>query len=236
MSRRLKVLCLHGFTSNGAVHAHQLRRITRLLPEYDFVFPDGPHKVDIESQMDLSQPENKAWSEIVNEMSSSGHRAWYFAREDAGGPETSGCFVGLETSLGIIGSTLSKEAPIHAILGFSQGAGLAGILCALLQINQKEHTLRKLMPADLGAPLASVIFSGFKARFSQYDSIYENGIDVPILHVMGAGDSLVRDERGQALMRLCTRSTVLRHEGGHNIPKEDKDIAEIVQFIRENVK
>lgn len=235
MSHRLKIICLHGFTSNGAVHARQMRRITKLLPEYEFLFPDGPHKVDIESQMDLTQPESKAWSEIVNGMSSSGHRAWYFAREHPDSPEMEGSFVGLESSLEFIGSMLEDEAPVHAIMGFSQGAGLAGMLCALLQTDQKEHVLRNLMPANIVTPQAGVIFSGFKARFSQYDSIYKNGINVPILHVVGTGDSLVRTERSQALIHLCTGAKILTHEGGHNIPKGDDDTTEIAHFIREHV-
>lgn len=235
MSRRLKILCLHGFTSNGAVHQYQLRRVTRSLPEFDFLFPDGPHTVDIESQMDLSQSDNRKWSATVNAMSHSGHRAWYFARESSDDSETKGTFVGLETSLEVIGKLLTEEGPVHGILGFSQGAGLAGLLCALFQAGEKEHTLRRLMPANLQTPMASVLFSGFKARFAQYDSVYEHGIDVPTLHVIGDGDSLVRLERSQALIDLCSKTKVLRHEGGHNIPKGDEEVAQIVQFVKEYV-
>lgn len=235
MSPRLKILCLHGFTSNGAVHAHQLRHLTKLLPEYDFLFPDGPHKVDIASQMDLSQPENRAWTDIVNGMSSSGHRAWYFAREKPDAGESKGEFVGLETGLEVIGQTMKENAPVHAIMGFSQGAGLVGMLCALLQTGQSEHSLRKRMPSNLATPLASVAFSGFKARFSQYDSVYDSGINTPMLHVTGAGDSLVRHERSQALIQLCSKAKILEHDGGHNIPKSDADLTEIAQFIRQYV-
>jgi len=235
MSHRLKILCLHGFTSNGAVHAHQLRRVTKALPEYDFLFPDGPHKVDIQSQMDLSQPENKKWSEIVNNLSSSGHRAWYFARDTPDIGKGKGEFVGLETSLESIGKLMKEEGPVHAIWGFSQGAGLTGMLCALLQERQREHQLRKLMPSDLATPLAGVILSGFKARFAQYDSACEGGIDVPIMVVIGEGDSLVRNERSQALTHFCSQVRILTHDGGHNIPKNESDVAQIVEFVREYV-
>lgn len=235
MSPRLKILCLHGFTSNGAVHAHQLRRLTKLLPEYDFLFPDGPHKVDIASQMDLKQPENKAWTDIVNGMSSSGHRAWYFAREDPGAGEGKGEFVGLETGLEVIGKILKDHTPVHAIMGFSQGAGLVGMVCALVQNGQAEHPLRKCMSTIFATPLAGVAFSGFKARFSQYDSVYDHGIDMPMLHVTGEGDSLVRHERSQALIQLCSRAQILKHDGGHNIPRSDADLSDIVQFIRQHV-
>src|SRR5438445_628258 len=48
---KLRVLCLHGFTSNGSVHAHQVRNITSALsadsgfrarfPQYDSVYAPG---------------------------------------------------------------------------------------------------------------------------------------------------------------------------------------------------
>ncbi|KAK3077765.1 hypothetical protein LTS18_009370, partial [Coniosporium uncinatum] len=65
------------------------------------------------------------------------------------------------------------------------------MLIALLSDKNKEHPLRKLLGTRQGSPMAGVFFSGFKARFSQYDSIYEPGIGVPTLHVMGENDQLV---------------------------------------------
>ena len=80
-ARKLRILCLHGFTSNSQVHGHQLRRLVSALPEYEFLFPDGPHKVDIASQMDMSKPYNQSWHELVLGISQKseeiGHRAWY---------------------------------------------------------------------------------------------------------------------------------------------------------------
>jgi hypothetical protein len=100
MSAKLRILCLHGFTSNGAVHAHQMRKITSQLPEYDFIFPDGPHKVDISTQMDLTKPANQAWSDVVVGIGpTAGHRAWWYARDASFADKTTGGFYGLEESL-----------------------------------------------------------------------------------------------------------------------------------------
>ncbi|KAK5076648.1 hypothetical protein LTR51_002331 [Lithohypha guttulata] len=199
--RRLRVLCLHGFTSNGQVHAHQLRRITQAMPEYDFLFPDGPHNADVASIMDMTKPENQDWTKLVNELSTSGHKAWWFAR-DGNWQNVDGGYVGLEESLDFVGSYMKEKGPIHAIWGFSQGACFAGMLCALLQGKLSNHPLRKHLPPALPTPIASVVFSGFRARFPQYDSIYEPGIDVPMLHVMGQDDPLVNSERSETLIKI----------------------------------
>lgn len=228
---RLKILCLHGFTSNGQVHAHQLRRIVKALPDYDFDFPDGPHEVDITTAVDLNKGENQTWAKLVSELSTSGHRAWWFAR-DENWQNKEGGFFGLEDSLTFLGKYMHDRGPFHAIWGFSQGACLAGMLAALLQEKQSGHPLRQLMPADLSTPKASVIFSGFRARFPQYDSVYEPGIDVPMLHVIGQDDQLVNSERSEALRRVCSEGQFLKHGGGHNIPKGEVDQKVIVDFTR----
>ncbi|KAJ4353945.1 uncharacterized protein N0V89_005677 [Didymosphaeria variabile] len=240
---KLRILCLHGFTSNGAVHAHQLRRISAQLPEYDFLFPEGPHRVDIAEQMDMTKPANHAWSEIVMSASSSGHRAWWFARNGDWKSKTSGGFIGLEESLDYLGTYLQEKGPVHAIWGFSQGACLAGMLCALLQTGLAMHPLRRhLQPShnadsvSLTTPLAGIIFSGFRARFPQYDAMYEPGIDVPTLHVLGEQDPLVRSERSEALLRVCKSGERVIHPGGHDIPKGEADVARIVEFTREHVR
>lgn len=234
-SARLRILCLHGFTSNGQLHAHQLRRLTKSLPEYDFIFPDGPHEVDIATQMDLSNPSNQAWSDLVLSMGNAGHRAWWFARDGNWQNNETGGFYGLEKSLEFIGALLEEKGPVHAIWGFSQGACFAGMLCALLQEKIANHPLRKHMPQQLATPMAGVIFSGFRARFQQYDSLYDAGIDMPVLHVIGEKDPLVRSERSEALIKVCQRSEFLKHAGGHDIPKSDEDQARILKFLRTNV-
>ncbi|KAF2446299.1 hypothetical protein P171DRAFT_323611, partial [Karstenula rhodostoma CBS 690.94] len=237
---KLRILCLHGFTSNGAVHAHQLRRLTSQLPDYDFLFPSGPHQVNIADQMDMTTPANQAWSSIVTSASASGHRAWWFARDGDTKSKTGGGFVGIEESLAYLAAYIQERGPVHAIWGFSQGACLAGLLCALLQSKHAAHPLRRYLeaPVDLGipTPLAGVVFSGFRARYARYDDLYEPGIDVPVLHVLGEQDALVRSERSEALLRVCKSSERIVHPGGHGIPKGEADMAKIVEFTRKYVR
>ena len=103
--------------------------------------------------------------------------------------------------------------------------------------------LRKLLPPPqsggeevLGTVRAGVFFGGFKARFEQYAPLYEGGVKVPTLHVMGENDVLVTPERSEKLVALCEGAEVLRHQNGHNLPREAEEVERIAEFLRRNVK
>ena len=234
---KLRILCLHGFTSNGTMHALQMRSLTNALSnDFDFLFPDGPHHVDMPQQSISENPASKVWGEYVSANSTSGHRAWWFARDASPDSNEAGNYDGLERSLDYLGDYIQKEAPIHAIWGFSQGACFAALLTALLSKQLKDHPLRKHLPTGQGPPSAGIFVSGFRARYSQYDSIYTLGIDVPTLHIIGEKDDAVSPKRSEALMKLCRDPIVLRHAGGHEIPSSAEHQATIVKFLLDNVR
>lgn len=233
---KLRILCLHGFTSNGTMLALQIRSLTDVLSrDFDFLFPDGLHHVDMSQQSVSENPASKAWSEYVSANSTSGHRAWWFARDAGLDSSEAGSYDGLERSLDYLGDYIQKKAPIHAIWGFSQGACFAALLTALLSKQLKDHPLRKHLPASQGPPSAGIFVSGFRARFQQYDSIYALDIDVPTLHIIGETDDAVSPEKSEALMKVCQGPIVLRHAGGHEIPSSAEHQATIVKFLRENI-
>ena len=228
-----RVLCLHGFTSNGSVLAHQVRGITNALSkDFDFLFPDGPHEVDMLKQ----NPAAKSWTEYVAANSTAGHRAWWFARDADLASNELGGFHGLERSLDYLGDLIQKTGPVHVIWGFSQGACFAGILMSLLSDKLKDHPLSRHLPTHHGMPCAGVFCSGFRARFPQYDSVYAPGIDVPTLHVWGEQDDVVSPERSETLLKVCRDPSILRHVGGHEIPTSEEDQAVIVRFLHEKVR
>lgn len=233
---KLRILCLHGFTSNGAIHALQMRSLTDALSkDFDFLFPDGPHNVDMSQQGVSENPARKVWTEYVSANSTSGHRAWWFARDSGPANPEAGSYEGLERSLDYLGDYIQKSTPIHAIWGFSQGACFAGLLTALLSKQLRDHPLRKHLPASQGPPSADIFVSGFKARFPQYDSIYVKGIDVRTLHIIGGKDDAVSPEKSEALTLVYRDPSVLRHPGGHEIPSSKEHQATIVEFLRENI-
>lgn len=150
---------------------------------------------------------------------------------------SAGTFRGLEASFEALGAVMRKEGEIHGIWGFSQGACLTGMLLGLLSEQNRNHEFRKrYLPDSQGMPMAGVIFSGFKARFEQYDGLYGDGIEVPTLHVVGEKDFVVSGERSEALMGVCSKKEILRHEGAHDIPGKEEDQGVIVKFLKDNVK
>jgi len=216
------------------MHALQIRSLTDALSkDFDFLFPDGPHNVDM-SQQGSENPSTKAWTEHVNTNSTSGHRAWWFARDNPASSEK-GTYEGLERSLEYLGHYMQKEAPIHAIWGFSQGACFAGLLTALLSPGLKDHSLRKHLPSTQALPSAGIFVLGFRARFPQYDSIYAQGIAVPTLTIIGVKDDAVPPKKSEALMEICREPSVLRHAGGHEIPSSTEQQATLIKFLRGNV-
>ncbi|KAE8448277.1 hypothetical protein EG329_009708 [Mollisiaceae sp. DMI_Dod_QoI] len=227
---KLRILCLHGFTSNGSIHQHQVRKITnQCSSDFDFLFPDGPHEV----YTSQNKPDN-AWGDFVAANSTSGHRAWWFAKDPDPTTNEPGGFQGLEKSLDYLGRFIEKSGgQVDVIWGFSQGACFAGMLMALLHEKQRDHPFRKYLPKQQGLPRAGLFFSGFKARFSQYDSVYEHGIEVPTLHIMGEQDAIVTNERSETLKSVCRDGKTLKHDGGHNIPESEEDQAAIISFLRE---
>ncbi|KAF2216905.1 hypothetical protein CERZMDRAFT_92977 [Cercospora zeae-maydis SCOH1-5] len=223
--------------------------------EYEFLFPDGPHVVKYStSDSDGGVAMDPTWHEFVfglsEDSAKTGHRAWWFAKDPNWKTKNEGTFEGIERSFEELGRWIREQRTedgdegIDAIWGFSQGACLAGMLCALLSRKaatgeDQRHPLLKLLglKQDPARLKAGIIFSGFRARFRQYDDIYEpEGIGVPMLHVLGNKDPLVERERGEALLRTCERGEVLRFEGGHDIPKSEEDLRTIVNFVKRSLE
>ncbi|KAL5323215.1 hypothetical protein ACEPPN_007748 [Leptodophora sp. 'Broadleaf-Isolate-01'] len=234
---KLRILCLHGFTSNGSVHAHQVRGITKALSaEFEFLFPDGPHVTEITDKMKLESPPMRSWSDYVAQNSTSGHRAWWFAKDSDPAKNEQGTFQGLEQSLDFLGDVIQKTGPVHAIWGFSQGAGFAGMLMALLSNQQMDDPLRTRLPRNQPVPSAGIFIAGFKSRFPQYESAYASGIEVPTLHIIGSQDTAVTPERSEVLVKICKNPTLLRHGGGHDVPTSEEEQQIIIAFLRQNVR
>jgi len=187
--------------------------------------------------MDPWSPSTQAWSSYVRENGGGeGHRAWWFARDADPPTGYKGGFEGLEESLEFIGALTRDKGPVDAIWGFSQGACFAGMLCALLSPHNKTHPFRAYIPENQGPVRAGVFFSGFKARFEQYESLYAPGVQVPTLHIMGLKDEAVSMERSEGLVEVCGESAkMVRHKGGHDIPKGREEVERIVRRIGENL-
>lgn len=193
------ILCLHGFAQNGVVFSVKASGIRKALKKagYQTVFIDAPIQLtpaDLPFAAANLGADDKA--EEVN------FRGWVYTQEDK---------FDIKPSFEVVKKAYKEHGPFIGIMGFSQGSGIVGtILSSFNEIVDDDKALDHLKFA--------IIYSGFKFDNPSVQHYYEKRITLPTLHVMGELDTLVSNERSQALADLCDDATVLKHPGGHYCP------------------
>jgi len=219
-------LCFHGFSQNGLVFRQRTGsiRTKKLKREYEFVFLDAPHCVDGVFDMDVNDEKNIEKRE--NEETAMGTmRSWWLAGENVSSgatkakdgswirPAKSTKIVRLEETVALIENVLKEHGGrVRALVGFSQGATLIGILKRVKP--EMFETVRRVVSVAGFDPL--------DARFYEKDGFDEKSvIDVPSMHVHGKNDALVTRDRSDRLRDKFynkEKSVVFEHEGGHGVP------------------
>lgn len=106
-------------------------------------------------------------------------------------------------------TAVKEHGPFDGILGFSQGAALVAILCAL-----QEQKLE----ADFNFRFA-ILVAGFRSACSQHQRFYEGpAITIPSLHVFGQDDRVIPEKMSRDLLPTFDGVQTLVHPGGHFIP------------------
>lgn len=151
---------------------------------------------------------------------------------------------GVETGLNSVATVLKEHGPMDGVMGFSQGAALAAMVVALLE-PCRESAFAEL-PGGVEFPESfkglqhpqlqfGVCFSGLRNKHEKYTAFYEPKIQTPVLHVLGSMDTIVEESESLALAERCEdggKGMVIRHAGTHTVPTSDRDIAAVIQFIR----
>ena len=171
---------------------------------------------------------------------------WWRRSNTAQPPE----YVGIEDGLRAIAEVIAAEGPFDGVIGFSQGACLAGMVASLLEGTIRRETFKKFhSESPLSIPFSSsfdslrqpplkfcVPYSGFIAPGERYKAFYEQPhISTPSLHFIGSLDSVVEESRCRALIDACggePKVRVVYHPGGHFIPSSKPYLEALVQFIR----
>ena len=217
-------LCFHGFSQNGLVFRQRTGsiRTKTLKREYEFVFLDAPHRVDGVFDVDDANEEKN----IEKRENEETMRSWWLAGENVSSgatkakdgswirPAKSTKIVRLEETVALIENALKEhEGRVRALVGFSQGATLIGIL-KRVKPELFENVRRVVSVAG---------FDPLDARFYEKDGFDEKSvvIDVPSMHVHGKNDALVTRDRSDRLRDKFynkEKSVVFEHEGGHGVP------------------
>lgn len=115
--------------------------------------------------------------------------------------------VGLEESLQAVAKAFCELGPFNGILGFSQGAALVAMICALKQRGDPRFQF------DF-----AILVAGFKSRATEHAEFYQQPITIPSLHVYGDTDRVIPGEMSQELSSYFLNPVLLTHMGGHYIP------------------
>lgn len=155
---------------------------------------------------------------------------------------------------------MRAEGPFDGIIGFSQGAALAGLLASALEPERVFPEEEMGFPSpfeDSSSPSSdgkqqqqqrwhpplkfAVIYSGLRVMDVRcrafYNRDHDNGkggiATTPMLHVMGQVDSVLDERRSRALVDCCGEPgrNVVVHPGGHFVPSQRPWVDAVVGFV-----
>lgn len=181
---RLRILCLHGYHGSASTMRSQVGSLSSTLAPYaDLVFVDAPSLAH-------------------------GDFGWWHARTEG---NTGGItYQGWERTRDGLMQVFEKQGPFDGILGFSQGAILAGVLCGLNAYPEGTPDRSAIFKFDF-----AIMVGGFVARDSKLSRMYDHHRErysLPSLHVYGRSDGIVSPHASAELSDMFKNPTTIVHE------------------------
>lgn len=211
-----KILMLHGLAQSGEYFYSKTKGFRTELEKLGFTFyyATAPNKypaADLPNfESDVTSDDNQVLAWLENDPINKS----YFLPQ---------------TTIDYLHEIFIKEGPFVGILGFSQGAGLAGYLAT--DLNNILNLTIEQQPR-----LKFIIFvSGFRFKPEIYQKQYdEHPITIPSLHVQGELDTVSEPEKVQALLGCCQEGTKthLIHSGGHFVPNSKGFLKKVVSWLK----
>lgn len=239
-----KILFLHGYTQSSSIFYAKTSALRKKLLKlnYKSVYLNGPTKLtpaDFPSTDSLSK-----FNSVATDDEDTNYRSWWVK------PNNSNSGIDLTESIKSIKNYIEKgeiipdndlkqdpeteeeeNIPIVGIVGFSQGAALAGIL---------SHKFNDVFNVDTLKFV--VLYSGFKVDTSgnsgnsDYKDYYPtddgSSDNHKLLHVYGELDTVVHEDRVLSLYEITkSNSDILKHPGGHFVPNSKLLIDQVTNWI-----
>ncbi|KAJ0728218.1 putative serine hydrolase FSH, alpha/Beta hydrolase [Helianthus annuus] len=198
--KKPRFLCLHGHGSNATLLKDHFKNWPDfVLEKMDFVFINAPFPVD------------------------DGLFEWFTSNED----HTN--FENFDEGIAYIEDRMVELGPFDGVLGFSQGAVVAGALpgmqahgACLTKVEKIEHVI-----IISGAKLGGTKFPLPKLA----ETAFSTPINIPSLHIFGETD--IAREDAPELVKAYVDPLVIFHHGGHEVPKLDEDGLKIMfEFLK----
>jgi pimeloyl-ACP methyl ester carboxylesterase len=195
---KLSILCLHGYAANARVMRRQMAPLAEGLESFvKLVSIDAPP---------LASGKLGWWRAIAIDDA---------AAADPGVGRGAKRYEGWPRSLEAIRSACVREGPFDGVLGFSQGAALAGLLVG----SRPRGSRADREPQSLAFGFA-VMVGGFISADSELARLYEerSNYEPPSMHIIGRSDNVVPREASLELASKFKDPLILEHDGGHVIP------------------
>lgn len=145
---------------------------------------------------------------------------------------------GLDASLSYMARYIHGR-PIHAIVGFSQGAALGGTICSMLECNNNPKKVASLrsqnLPVDdfLHLPGQKQLrfyigIAGFRAY--HYESLYQTPLQTPSCHAIAKFDTMVEHFYTMDLARSFDTYETVHYYGSHYTPRDPATVDYLAAF------
>lgn len=239
-----KILFLHGYTQSSSVFYAKTSALRKKLLKlnYKSVYLNGPTKLtpaDLPSTDSLSK-----FNTVISDDEETNYRSWWIKPHNTNDgidlfePVAEikkyideGEIIQDNDLVQEVESDEEKRLPIVGIIGFSQGAALAGLL---------SHKFKDLFGVD--SLKFVILYSGFKIDTSEksgnakYKDYYpaDNGESdqFKVLHIYGELDTVVHEDRVLSLYEITKdNSDILKHPGGHFVPNSKLMVDQTTNWI-----
>ncbi|XP_043574102.1 esterase OVCA2 isoform X2 [Chiloscyllium plagiosum] len=203
----LRLLCVHGYRQDGRIFRERTGSLRKALRKRaELLYVSSPLRVPPPLGTTAQPPAAAGDGESLQEDG----RGWWFSNpvEDSFNAldHVETC-KGLEESLETISKAMAELGPFDGIMGFSQGAALVAMVCALKQKGDPRFQF------DF-----AILVAGFKSRCKLHEHFYQEPIAIPSLHVFGDTDRVIPGELSQDLSKSFVDPVILTHTGGHFVP------------------
>lgn len=211
----VRVLALHGYAQSAEIFKKKMSVIRKACGKnVEFVFVDAPILLQ-----PTDMPQMSTSAQALDTIQASPEepelqpRAWWRANQE----KTQ--YYGVPQTVEYLRDYL-KGQRFDGVFGFSQGAGMAAALAAMLERPESYPTIM-IDGKPPHPPLQfCVLVSGFKPVDKEIGQLFGVPLKTPSLHVLGRNDVIVSLERGKTLVDVCENPRVEEHEGGHFVPSK----------------
>lgn len=240
--KKLRILALHGFRQNASSFKGRTASLAKKLKDLvELVFIDAPHELPFvyqprttettpcsELEMQKGPPplekckKKFAWL-VAEDYNVSTGKDWKIADQPFDPLQYRLQTGGFDASLAYLKNVFSKLGPFDGILGFSQGAAMAGSICAR----------RGKLDDEIDFKFA-ILCSGFVLETKDFEL---GLINCPSVHVFGnGGQGKDRQIARNTSMELANKfekscSLIIKHESGHIIPTQSPHIDRLKAFL-----